>query len=98
MLDEMRCITRTSATRSPSTSNTLVSLAPLRVGALAVFALCLGSGCATSTPPSPKEPPRAIEPRTENQPARRTPEHLAPPPAYGNKIVMARGRASTEAY
>ncbi|MCA9642354.1 MAG: hypothetical protein H6718_05315 [Polyangiaceae bacterium] len=76
----------------------LTSLAFLRGGALVVFALCLGSGCASSQPPLPKEPPRAIQPRTENQPPRRVPEHLAPPPAYGNKVVMARSAPVNETY
>ncbi|MEZ4229313.1 MAG: hypothetical protein R3B89_09120 [Polyangiaceae bacterium] len=94
----MRCITRTSATRAPITTNSPTPIARWRVGALAVFALCLGSGCAASQPPSPKAPPRAIEPRTEYDSPSEVPEHLAPPPAYGNKVVMARAPTATTTY
>jgi len=49
------------------------------------------AGCAAS-PPAPAKPP-PVDPETRFVPERPTkdepPRILAPPPAYGNKIVMA---------
>jgi hypothetical protein len=40
-----------------------------------------------ATPPRPVDPQTQVTPRQELQP----PRLIAPPPAYGNKIVMAGG-------
>lgn len=59
-------------------------------------ALLLGSlsACAAGAAQTPVQaPPPAVEPRTEAQPAERRdrpPKLIAPPPAYGNRVVMAR--------
>lgn len=54
----------------------------------------LAWGCATTTPPAPKPPPPA-EPRTrvdQPEPREEQPKLIAPPPAYGNKVVLASRR------
>jgi hypothetical protein len=53
-------------------------------------------GCSGARP-APAKPP-AVDPETRLEPGRRPAREeplkiLAPPPAYGNKIVMARGAA-----
>jgi len=59
----------------------------------------LMTGCAGARP-APAKPP-AVDPETRLDPVRRPAREeplkiLAPPPAYGNKIVMAdRARASS---
>jgi hypothetical protein len=62
-----------------------------RLGAVALAIALYGcSGQLTAQPA--KLPPRVVEPRTEVAPAREdTPKLIAPPPAYGHKIVMAKG-------
>jgi hypothetical protein len=63
------------------------SLTLLALGGV-VLAAC-GSG---AVPMPAKPPPRPVETKTETSPHRQGPPQLiAPPPAYGNKIVMARG-------
>jgi hypothetical protein len=52
------------------------------------------SACGQSAVSAPNLPPREIETRIVPKPHRELPRLIAPPPAYGNKIVMA--RASTE--
>lgn len=50
--------------------------------------------CGGSGIPEPVEPPPRVEqPRSERTPQVEpdAPELVAPPPAYGNKVVMARG-------
>ena len=42
-----------------------------------------------------KPPPRVEEPRTQVEPRQSDPELVAPPPAYGNKVVMARSPSKT---
>jgi hypothetical protein len=65
---------------------------------VAALLLAIPLACGGSTVPKPVEPPpRVEEPRTEVQhPALQpeTPDLVAPPPAYGNKVVMA-GAAKT---
>ncbi len=60
---------------------------------LLAFGLAACGGAATSLPAQP--PPRPSQPRTEVTAPQReqAPRLIAPPPAYGNKIVMARGPA-----
>jgi hypothetical protein len=63
------------------------------IGGALALTLCACGERAIQRPAEP--PPRASEPRTELAPkdrVRRGPAELvAPPPAYGNKIVMAKG-------
>lgn len=54
----------------------------------------LGNGCASRERPVRTPPP--VEPQTRLAPKREaTPPVIAPPPAYGNKIVMARRPAAS---
>jgi len=65
-------------------------------------AVALGlSGCAGGAVTAPKPPARLPEKETRAAPTRQqTPEEppalIAPPPAYGNKIVMAGGPSASE--
>jgi hypothetical protein len=51
-------------------------------------------GCGASAPTRVQAPPRAVDVETRANPGPRRrdqpPPLVAPPPAYGNKIVMAR--------
>jgi hypothetical protein len=63
---------------------------------LAALLLAIPLGCGGSSLPQPVEPPaRTEEPRTEVRPEAQQgpPELVAPPPAYGNKVVTARRHA-----
>jgi hypothetical protein len=54
--------------------------------------VALGIACANAPPPPAKPPPAERETRLEppRRPAHHGPPRIqAPPPAYGNKIVMA---------
>jgi hypothetical protein len=70
-----------------------------RILLAAVFALSAASACA-SQPVAPAKPP-LVDAETQLTPRRREkandppPRIIAPPPAYGNKIVMA-GKPETE--
>lgn len=60
-----------------------------------------GIACTSAAPPPAKPPPS--EPETRLDPPRRPGYHgppriQAPPPAYGNKIVMATGPAEPSAF
>lgn len=64
------------------------------LGALLVLAGC---GSATTSQPA-QPPPRLQKSRSQATPkheAEQPPELVAPPPAYGNKIVLARGSQHT---
>lgn len=66
------------------------------IGGALALTLCACAQRAVQRPAEP--PPRALEPRTEVTPKERTrrgPELIAPPPAYGNKIVMAKADSRT---
>jgi hypothetical protein len=74
-----------------------------------VFIVTLGavvlslSGCARVAEPQAKPPPRLPEKDTQAIPTEpKVPEEppplIAPPPAYGNKVVMAEGPATSEIY
>jgi hypothetical protein len=39
-----------------------------------------------------------MQPRTEATPEHRQRELIAPPPAYGNKVVMAKNRTTTSSF
>ena len=77
----------------------VINLDKMRQALLMTSALLLAlglsacGGAATSLPAQP--PPQQTQPRTEvTAPEReRAPRLIAPPPAYGNKIVMAQGPA-----
>jgi hypothetical protein len=58
------------------------------------FALSACGSHAVPKPP-PKHPPEATQPSTKATPAEKRPRLIAPPPAYGNKIVMASGPRRT---
>lgn len=60
---------------------------------LTLLALPMLIACGASPAPPANAPPRVSEPHTENQRVDPTREHRAPPPAYGNKVVMAQGPA-----
>lgn len=63
-----------------------------RVLLFLVLAAATLAGCASTRVPEPKPPPPASEPRTRvDPPDDQTPKLIAPPPAYGNKVVLARG-------
>jgi len=65
-----------------------------RLGAVALAIALYGCSAELTAQPA-KPPPRVIEPRTEVAPAREEqPKLIAPPPAYGHKIVMAKGPQS----
>jgi hypothetical protein len=55
-------------------------------------AALMACGQGALTPPKPA-PRTDIETRAPRKLQREMPKLLAPPPAYGNKIVMARGEA-----
>jgi hypothetical protein len=61
------------------------------------FAALAIAGCGARVSTEPKLPPRAVEPQSEALPRDREPQPklLAPPPAYGNKVVMAKGPVTT---
>jgi hypothetical protein len=64
-----------------------------------LIGLVVVAGCAAqaATPPSTPRDPAEL-PQTEVAPRERepAPKLLAPPPAYGNKIVMARARTQAK--
>ncbi len=71
-----------------------------RLLAVAVLVVPLVAACASHVEVPTKLPPRTIEPRTELAPETRPdppPPHLAPPPAYGNKVVVAKAAGATRA-
>ncbi|HEX9621949.1 MAG TPA: hypothetical protein VF989_17505 [Polyangiaceae bacterium] len=65
-----------------------------RISRLAVCALVL-CACASQRPSTPIKLPPAPESHSEAPELRQeeAPPLIAPPPAYGNKVVMARGSA-----
>jgi hypothetical protein len=68
----------------------------------AATATMLLTACGASAPAPVKAPPRAIdvETRAVPSPGRRDlpPPLVAPPPAYGNKIVMAQRKSTTSVF
>lgn len=58
---------------------------PLVLPLLSALLLAV-SACASSPPPEPKAPVKQAKKADAPEPE---PHHVAPPPAYGNKIVMA---------
>jgi hypothetical protein len=56
-------------------------------------AAALAMGCAGGMKPPAETPPRPVDPQTQVTPRheQQPPRLIAPPPAYGNKIVMAGG-------
>jgi hypothetical protein len=62
-----------------------------RLGIVALAVSLYGCGSQVTAQPT-KPPSRAVEPRTEAlPPSDDAPKLIAPPPAYGHKIVMAKG-------
>ncbi len=61
----------------------------------AATAMLLSPACGAATPAPVQAPPRAVDVETRATPSPRRrdlpPALVAPPPAYGNKIVMAQG-------
>jgi hypothetical protein len=59
----------------------------------AATATMLSTACGASAPAAVQAPPRAIDVETRATPSPRPrdlpPALVAPPPAYGNKVVMA---------
>jgi hypothetical protein len=55
--------------------------------ALVVFGLGC-QGCGAAAPKAPDPPPAQAHKAPD--PATREPYHVAPPPAYGNKVVLAK--------
>ena len=53
------------------------------------------TGCGKGAVQEPAAPERVTETQAPRRPERRQPRLIAPPPAYGNKIVMARGAAQS---
>ena len=55
---------------------------------LSVAALLVG--CGSGAMRAPETPPKPVDPETRVQPRHKDePRLIAPPPAYGNKVVMA---------
>jgi hypothetical protein len=67
-------------------------------GLLIVLSCVLAGACAAHAAPPPRtsldpaEQPQTVAPREPES----APKLIAPPPAYGNKIVMARAKTTTE--
>jgi hypothetical protein len=51
---------------------------------------CGGSGAIQPAAPPPRITPPSTEIETERPPTETPPELIAPPPAYGNRVVLAR--------
>ena len=50
----------------------------------------LASACGSGAVRAPETPPKPVDPETRVQPRHKDdPRLIAPPPAYGNKVVMA---------
>ncbi|RYZ06324.1 MAG: hypothetical protein EOO73_16805 [Myxococcales bacterium] len=68
----------------------------------AATATLLSTACGAATPAPVQAPPRAIDVETQVSPAPRRrdvlPPLVAPPPAYGNKIVLARGVTTSRSH
>jgi hypothetical protein len=63
---------------------------------LVLAALAMLAACGSSVQRAP-ERPRPVDPETRVNPERERlppPRLIAPPPAYGNKVVMAKGPTS----
>lgn len=63
-----------------------------------VLAAGVATACGGGAIPRPAEPPPPVsEPRTrvDRAPETETPKLIAPPPAYGNKVVMAKAPTTT---
>lgn len=60
---------------------------------LFLSATAFAVGCGGGMKPPAKTPPRPVDPQTQVTPRQelQPPRLIAPPPAYGNKIVMAGG-------
>jgi hypothetical protein len=58
--------------------------------ALAIVAIALSNQACTASTPKPSAPPPAHQARKAHEPAEEEPYHVAPPPAYGNKVVLAK--------
>lgn len=67
-------------TKNPTSRLFLVALAALGLASQA---------CGASAPPRPESAPSA-QARKAAPPAEEQPYHVAPPPAYGHKVVLAR--------
>jgi hypothetical protein len=46
-------------------------------------------GCGSGAVRAPETPPKPVDPETRVERHRKDPRLIAPPPAYGNKVVMA---------
>lgn len=65
----------------------------LRLLLLVLFASPIVAGCAGAKPPPPAPAARhAYKARDEAEPRKPFPVHQAPPPDYGNRVVMASSR------
>lgn len=60
----------------------------LRGWQAALILVPLHLGCASSKAPPASPQEKQASSRTEREPAEPPSPHVAPPPAYGNKIVM----------
>ncbi len=68
----------------------------------AATATLLLTACGASAPAPVKAPPRPVDVETRAAPSPRRrdlpPQLVAPPPAYGNKIVMAQRNSTTSVF
>ena len=87
-----------AASRRAATLNRVLRIVPALGHSITAAALLLGCGHSSISPSKPA-PPADVETRIapQKQP-RELPRLLAPPPKYGNKIVMARAGSSAERY
>lgn len=64
-----------------------------------VVLLALLPACGAATPPpeakTPQQKKASRDPQT-NEERTDQPRHVAPPPAYGNKVVLANGQSGDE--
>jgi hypothetical protein len=58
--------------------------------ALTIVAIGLSTQACTSAAPKPASTPPAHQARKGHEPPEQEPYHVAPPPAYGNKVVLAK--------
>lgn len=101
---EPRCVRRNSYARvadSPAVA-IFINMRHLYFLIAAATATMLLTACSASAPAPVKAPPRTVDVETRAVPGPRRrdlpPPLVAPPPAYGNKIVMAQRNTTTSVF
>ena len=57
---------------------------------MALVAFGFANQACSSAAPKPPAPPPPAQARKAHEPGEQEPYHVAPPPAYGNKVVLAK--------